>query len=254
MYLVSPDYLNRNERSATLKQESPPFQNAVKSTNPKKKKTRARVHRKKKEPQHPYDKWVAMRGKIAEAAVGRKALIKAIANFIKLVLPDTTLAQKVTTPRSESGTQTDMNLATPPPPRSAPLPSTSSAGDVVYETETSPFSAGFTRARRPTTLGYDDDDDGDKGAVSKDVDTGAVTEGETRKYARKSFGTIASPYLAPYVHKSGILDAEYGLRKVGDEFFIGNSDVTVDENSDFYIRDKHFKGTRGLWELLTRKK
>jgi len=147
-----------------------------------------------------------------------------------------------------------MNLATPPPPRSAPLPSTSSAGDVVYETETSPFSAGFTRARRPTTLGYDDDDDGDKGAVSKDVDTGAVTEGETRKYARKSFGTIASPYLAPYVHKSGILDAEYGLRKVGDEFFIGNSGVTVDENSDFYIRDKHFKGTRNLWELLTRKK
>ena len=147
-----------------------------------------------------------------------------------------------------------MNLATPPPPRSAPLPSTSSAGDVVYETATSPFSAGFTRARRPTTLGYDDDDDGDKGAVSKDVDTGAVTEGETRKYARKSFGTIASPYLAPYVHKSGILDAEYGLRKVGDEFFIGNSDVTVDKYSDFYIRNKHFKGTRGLWELLTRKK
>ena len=144
MYLVSPDYLNRNERSATLKQESPPFQNAAKSTNPKKKKTRARVNRKKKEPQHPYDKWVAMRGKIAEAAVGRKELIKAIANFIKVVLPDTTLTQKLTTPRNESGTQTDMNLATPPPPRSAPLPSTSSAGDVVYETETSPFSAGFT--------------------------------------------------------------------------------------------------------------
>jgi hypothetical protein len=83
-----------------------------------------------------------------------------------------------------------MNLATPPPPRSAPLPSTSSAGD-VYKTETSPFSVGFTRARRPTALGYDDD--GDKGAVSKDVDIGAVSEGETRKYARKSFGAIASP-------------------------------------------------------------
>ena len=254
MYLVSPDYLNRNERSATLQQESPPFQNAAKSTN-QKKKTRARVNRKKKGPQHPYDKWVAMRGKIAEAAVGRKALIKAIANFIKVVLPDTTLAQKVTTPRSESGTQTDMNLATPPPPRSAPLPSTSSAGDVVYETETSPFSAGFTRAHRPTALGYDDhNDDGYTGAVSKDVDTGAVSEGETRKYARKSFGAIASPYLSPYVHKSGVLDAEYGLRKVGDRFFIGNSDVTVDRYSDFYIRNKHFKGTRGLWELLTRKK
>jgi len=30
--------------------------------------------------------------------------------------------------------------------------------------------------------------------------------------------------------------------------------VTVDTNSDLYIRDKHFRGTRGLWELLTRKK
>jgi len=127
----------------------------------------------------------------------------------------------------------------------------------VYETETSPLSAGFTCALRPTALAYDDDDDGDTGAVSKDGDTGAVSkdvESKIRKYARKSFGPIASPYLSPYVHKSGILDADYGLRKVGDRFFIGNSDVTVDMKSDFYIKNKHFKGTRGLWELLTRKK
>jgi len=32
-----------------------------------------------------------------------------------------------------------------------------------------------------------------------------------------------------------------------------SSDVTLDRNSDLYIEDKHFKGTRGLWELLTRK-
>ena len=94
MSLVSSDYLNRNERSATLQQESPPFQNAAKSTNPKKR-TRARVNRKKKKgPKHPYDKWVAIRGEIAEGAVGRRALIKAIADFIKAILPNTTLAQK----------------------------------------------------------------------------------------------------------------------------------------------------------------
>jgi hypothetical protein len=29
--------------------------------------------------------------------------------------------------------------------------------------------------------------------------------------------------------------------------------VTVDTNSDLYIKDKHFRGTPGLWELLTRK-
>ena len=68
------------------------------------------------------------------------------------------------------------------------------------------------------------------------------------------FGEIASPYLSPYVYKRGVLDAEYGLRKVGDKFFIGNSDVTVDTDSDLYIRNKHFRVTRGLWELLTRKK
>ena len=30
--------------------------------------------------------------------------------------------------------------------------------------------------------------------------------------------------------------------------------MTVDTNSDLYIRDKRFNGTRGLLELLTRKK
>jgi len=50
-----------------------------------------------------------------------------------------------------------------------------------------------------------------------------------------------------HVHKSGVFDAEYGLRKIGNLFYIGNSDVTVDTSRDLYIRDKHFKGTRGLW-------
>ena len=160
-----------------------------------------------------------MRGEIAEAAVGRKALIKAIADFIKVILPDTTLAQKVTTPKSGSvdlGTQTVRNLTTPPR-----FVATSSAGD-VYEAETSPVS---TRFAGVTALAYDDDDvytgavskDGDTGAVGKNVDTGAVSEEEVSKFARKSFGVIASPYLKPHVHKSGVLDAEYGLRKVGDK-------------------------------------
>jgi len=258
MYLVSPDYLSRHERPATPQQ---PLQKTAPSTKQKKKTRGTRVKRKKKGSLHPY-KWVAMRSEIAEAAVGRKALIKAIADFIKVILPDTTLAQKVTTPRSgstEEGTQTVRNLTTTAL-RFEPLPSTSSAGD-VYETEKSPVS---TRFAGPTTPAYDDDDDdGDTGAASKDVDTGTVSkdgdtgtvsEDVTRKFARKSFGAIASPYLSPHVHKSGVLDAEYGLRKVGDRFFIGNSDVTVDRYSDFYIRNKHFKGTRVLWELLTRKK
>ena len=65
---------------------------------------------------------------------------------------------------------------------------------------------------------------------------------------------IASPYLSPYVHKRGVLDAEYSLRKIDNRFLIGNSDITVDTNIDLCIRDKHFKSTRGLSELLTRNK
>jgi hypothetical protein len=67
-------------------------------------------------------------------------------------------------------------------------------------------------------------------------------------------GEITSPYLSPYVHKRGVLDAENGLRKEGNKFFISKSDVTVDTNSDLYIKNEHFRGTLGLWELLTRKR
>jgi hypothetical protein len=50
--------------------------------------------RRRSGPQQPFDKWIAVGGKRAEAAVERKALIKAITDFIKTVLPDITLTQK----------------------------------------------------------------------------------------------------------------------------------------------------------------
>ena len=31
---------------------------------------------------------------------------------------------------------------------------------------------------------------------------------------------------------------------------MGNSDGTVDTNSNLYVRDKYFKRKRGLWKLL----
>jgi len=115
-----------------------------------------------------------MRGEIEKAAVGRRALIKAIADY-KLVLPDTTLLQKLAIPKSESGefgTQTVQHLTTPP--QHVALPSTSSARDVVYETGTSPVSTTIAGATPAT------DDDS--------VVAGAVIEGEVRAFARKSFG------------------------------------------------------------------
>jgi len=36
-------------------------------------------------------------------------------------------------------------------------------------------------------------------------------------------------------------------------FMIGNSILTVDDTSVITINGRHFKGTQGLWDLLTRK-
>jgi hypothetical protein len=47
------------------------------------------------------------------------------------------------------------------------------------------------------------------GDVSEDVHT----------FAKKSFGAVASPYLSPFVHKRGVLDIKYDLRKEGDIFY-----------------------------------
>jgi len=122
---------------------------------------------------------------------------------MKAVLPETNLAQEVPLLKIESSARTTDNLPTRRSASPLVLPSTSSAGDLVYETETSPVSTRFAGAN---VAAYDDDDD-------NDVDTGAVSVGELRAFARKFFGEIGSPYLSPYVHKFGVLDAEYGLRK-----------------------------------------
>jgi hypothetical protein len=120
-------------------------------------KTRAGAKKKKNGPQHPFDKRIAVRGKIPEAAVEPKALIKAIVDFIKTVLPHTTL---IDTPKRESvelGTQIGL-LRT----RSVPLPSTGE----VYEAETSPVSTA-------AAIASDDDDDGE------------ISEGDVHAFARK---------------------------------------------------------------------
>jgi hypothetical protein len=91
-------------------------------------------------------------------------------------------------------------------------------------------------------------------STSDDDDVaGSVSKGDVQAFARKSFGPIASPFLSPFVHRRGVLDAEYGLRKIDNRFFLDNSDAIANTKSDLYIRHKHFKGTRDLWELLTRK-
>jgi len=114
--------------------------------------------------------------------------MKAIADFVKAVLLETI---KVPLPKIESSVQTASSSSSPSISRRH-LPTLS--GDKAFETEP--------------------DDDDVKGDVS---------EGDVHAYARKSFGNVANPYVAPFLHKNDVLDVDYGLRNVGDKFYVGNS-------------------------------
>ena len=56
----------------------------------------------------------------------------------------------------------------------------------------------------------------------------------------------------PYVYKPRFLDTQCGIRKEGDTFKIGDSPVLVDQDGDITIKENEFRGSEGLWELLTR--
>ena len=71
---------------------------------------------------------------------------------------------------------------------------------------------------------------------------------------KENFGELAIPYLKPYLHNAKFLNKQYGIRREDDgRFMIGDSVLTIEDTSDITINGRHFKGTRGQWELLTRK-
>ena len=49
------------------------------------------------------------------------------------------------------------------------------------------------------------------------------------------------------------LEELYCIRRDGNTLMIGSAAVVADEKGDISIGGTLFKGTRGLWELLTRK-
>jgi len=178
MYLVSPYYLNKKGRPSQL------------STKPRKA-TRSIKHKTRKK-NHPYDKWIVTRAKIEEATSGLKALMKAIADFVKAVLPETT---KVPLPKIESSVQTASSSSSP----------------------------SISRRHLPKLSG-EEEEEGEAFETKPDDDVkGEVSEGDVHAYARKSFGNVANPYVAPFVHKKDVLDVDYVLRKVGDQFYVGFS-------------------------------
>jgi len=173
---------------------------------------------------------------MTEDEIRRMTQMHAIADYLQKVLPipPTTpaiaKAPPPTTRRLAFGTQTspEKKKQTVPPPQ----PSTSTA-----ETFASTPKSSFAE------ISDDDDDDDD------DV----FVEEEAQAFGRENVGPIASPYIVPYLYNRRYLDTQYGLRKDGDSFKIGDSAVLVDPNSNITIKGREFKGTTGLWELLTRK-
>ena len=75
-----------------------------------------------------------------------------------------------------------------------------------------------------------------------------------RSFGGENVGSVASPYLMLYVYKRRFLDTQYGMRKDGDIFKIGDSVVLVDQGGDITIKETEFRSSEGLWELLTRKR
>jgi len=142
--------------------------------------------------------------------------------------------------------------AAPPPPLSTPQ-------KMRRGTQTTVTSASVTATPQPPPIKEytyeppkqervkDDDDEDDYN------DDNNFVEEEAREYGGENVGPVASPYLMPYVYKRRFLDTQYGVRKEGNTFMIGDSPVLVDPGGNITIKDRLFKGTKGLWELLTRK-
>ena len=76
--------------------------------------------------------------------------------------------------------------------------------------------------------------------TDQDIDTSMVI-----------LGTVAENYLRQFASKEDV-DKTFGLYNKHGEFFIGDSPVKI-EGDDIIVKDKEYKGTPGLWELLVMK-
>ena len=176
--------------------------------------------------QHPYDRLVKLRE--AQDPVLRQA--KALREPVNVSL----LRRKRKRRKS----------AAPPPP-------------LVVKPSTTP--------RRPRRLFSEEEYISEPAVPVPKVEEGEEDEGEDyfvpgdelreiEDHLSSRVGKLASEYLSPYVHNRRYLDTDFGIRREEDgTFMIGNSPVTVDEQGDIIIHGERYKGTAGLWELLTKK-
>jgi len=139
-------------------------------------------------------------------------------------------------------------VAPPPPPPPPPTPEMMRRGTQTTLTSASvtatpPQIKEFTyETVKQVRVEEDDDDDED----DYDEDDNLV-EDEAREYGRENVGPVASTYLMPHMYKKRFLDTQYGIRKVGDIFMIGDSQIVVDTRGDITIKTKCLRDRR-FWE------
>jgi len=241
MYLVSPEYVAGRNQSPPMPAEP---QQESRTEHVRKKKTAKHGRRRRiTEEQHPYDRWVKIRSEMQEADIDRKTLIQKITDFLQKVLPNSNALPKQTV------------AAAPPPPPPPPPESPDTQKDFKSEAPASPSGTPFLPRKSESlfespikrSLSTDSEDEGAASYVPG--------ESSVREFSTRHFGAIASPYVSAYVHRKGNLDSDYGMRRDADGTFrIGNAEVVIDQDSNVFVKGKSYRGTRGLFELLTRKK
>ena len=80
-----------------------------------------------------------------------------------------------------------------------------------------------------------------------------IAEGPLTPTRTITIGNIARAYLSHSLKKENDADHTYGLRYDNLAYKIGNKVVEI-KNNDIIIGDTPYKGTQGLWELITLKK
>jgi hypothetical protein len=215
MYLVSPEQLNNTKHPIQISTEKRRKSNYI----PKKQKIGSK--------QHPFDKWVRFRKKMREEEVGQKEFIQKFADILNKVLPYNTSRQKL-------------------------IPKFSDFKEIEKQDRIYPHNNSSSEDNRNTLFStHEEAIETPKKSIVETVeensDDGTRTEKDVKDFRIKDFGKIASPYL------TRLFDKQYGIRRENGNFMIGDSTLTVGKQSDINIRGKNFKGTQGLWELLTRK-
>src|SRR5436190_9244078 len=80
-----------------------------------------------------------------------------------------------------------------------------------------------------------------------------ITEGPLTPTRTITIGNIAKGYLSHSFKKENDADHTYGIRFDNMAYKIGNKVIEI-KNNDIIIGDTLYKGTQGLWELITLKK